>query len=107
MSRILRACVTAGAAIPLIGTSVIAVTPAGAPPPEVHVADIQLTAGGAQDIVIDFVEHGVVTNQVPPDQVGLTLGVSGLPPGTPLSAVGEQEAQDVGQQLFSELGGPH
>jgi hypothetical protein len=105
MNFTLRRNVTAG--VTLVGASVIAVTPAAAPLPEVHVPDIQLTAGGEPDIVIDFVEHGVVTNQVPADQVGLTLGVSGLPPGTALNAVGEQEAQDVGHQLFSELGGPH
>jgi len=98
------------AALAVIGAAVIGDTPvcirAGTHLPEVHLADIRLSAGNEPEIVIDFVEHGVVTNQVLPDQVGGTLGISGLPPGTALSEVGEQEAQAVGQQLFGELGGP-
>ncbi|KAA8969695.1 histidine phosphatase family protein [Mycobacterium sp.] len=92
------------AALALISAAVMA--PAGAQSPRVYLGDIRLSAGSEPDIVIDFVEHGVVTNQVLPDQVGGTLGISGLPPGTALNAVGEQEAQAVGQQLFDELGGP-
>jgi len=97
------------AAIALISAGAIVFTVFTRPAahlPGVYVPDIRLSAGNEPDIVIDFVEHGVVTNQVLPDQVGGTLGISGLPPGTALSEVGEQEAQAVGQQLFSELGGP-
>ncbi|WP_343599786.1 histidine phosphatase family protein [Mycobacterium sp.] len=104
MNRILCPWVSAGVA--LAGAGVIAVTPAESPLAAVHLPDIHHTAGAEQDIVIDLVEHGVVSNQVSPDQVGGTIGVSGLPPGTPLNSQGEQEAHDVGQLLDSQLGSP-
>lgn len=103
MDPVLRLCTTAGVA--LFGAAVV-VTPITTAPPGIHLRDIRLTAGDATNIVIDFVEHGIVTDDVPVDQPNPTIGVSGLPPGTPLSEAGEQEAQNVGQQLFDELGGP-
>lgn len=102
MNRIRHACVIAGVSVALIGAGVV--TPMAAPSDS---PQIWLTAAGAQDIVIDFVEHGVVTDDVPPDQPNPTIGVSGLPPGTPLNDQGLQEAQNVGQLLFDQLGGPH
>ncbi|MGH3970795.1 MAG: histidine phosphatase family protein [Mycobacterium sp.] len=87
---------TAGVA--LVGAGIIAVTPATSPLPDVHVSDIQLTAG-EEDIVIDFVRHGDTT---PPDAVSLVAG-NGLP-GFPLSATGEAEAATTATQLANELG---
>lgn len=79
----------------------IAVAPvAGSPPPPAAFApDIQLTSGDTQDVVIDFVRHAQMT---PP--YDLLLTPSPDHPGAPLSDLGHQQAQDVGQQLFDELG---
>jgi hypothetical protein len=99
MNSAIRAYVTAGVA--LVGTGVIAVTPITAPLPDVHVPDIQLTAGD-EDIVIDIVRHG---QRVAPFNHEL---IESPPyPGVPLSDLGQQQANAVGNQLFNELGGPH
>ena len=92
-------CVIAGVA--LIGAGVIAVTPVAAPTAEVHLSDIQLTSGDATDIVIDVVRHGQMISPFEDELTG-----SPAYPGAPLSDLGEQQAQQVGNQLFSELG-PH
>lgn len=93
-----RHCVVAGAA--LIGAGVIVVTPTASPSaPEVRVEAVALTSGDATDIVIDIVRHG---QRMPPfDEL-----VTGSPdyPGPPISELGQQEAQDVGNQLFNQLG---
>jgi hypothetical protein len=87
------------AVVALVGAGVVPVTPA--PAPVVHVADIRLTAGDATDIVIDIVRHG---QRMPPFNEVVTPSPDY--PGPPLSDLGEQQAQDVGTQLFNELG-PH
>jgi hypothetical protein len=97
MSSALRAYVTTGVA--LVGAGVVAVTPATARLPDVRLPDIALTAGDTQDIVIDVVRHG---QRIPPFNQGLTESPDH--PGLPLSDLGQQQAQDIGNQLFSELG---
>jgi Histidine phosphatase superfamily (branch 1) len=87
------------AVVTLVGAGVIAVTPT--PVPVVRVADILLTAGDATDIVIDIVRHG---QRMPPFNDVVTPSPDY--PGPPLSDLGQQQAQDVGTQLFNELG-PH
>lgn len=99
MELIRRPYVTAGVAVAAAG--LIAVTPITVPLPEVHVRDIQLTTNG-EDIVIDIVRHG---QRLPPFDMQTT---SSPPyPGPPLSDLGQQQAQDVGNQLFNQLGGPN
>lgn len=93
----LRSCPTAGIAI--VGVSLIAVTPLAAPLPRVHMPEIQLTAGeadAATDVVIDIVRHGqrISDNVLPASSTF----------GPPLSPLGEEQAQAVGEKLFSELG---
>jgi Histidine phosphatase superfamily (branch 1) len=85
------------AAVVLVGAGVIAVTPTRAA--VVHVADIQLTAGDATDIVIDIVRHG---QRMPPFNEVVTPSPDY--PGPPLSDLGQQQAVDVANQLHNELG---
>jgi hypothetical protein len=85
------------AVVALVGAGVIAVTPT--PAPVVHVADIQLTAGDATDIVIDIVRHG---QRMPPFNEVVTPSPDY--PGPPLSDLGQQQAIDVANQLHDELG---
>ncbi|MGA8546294.1 MAG: histidine phosphatase family protein [Mycobacterium sp.] len=85
------------AVVALVGAGVIAVTPPHAP--VVHVADIQLTAGDAEDIVIDIVRHG---QRMPPFNEVVTPSPDY--PGPPLSDLGQQQALDVANQLHNELG---
>src|SRR6185312_16311979 len=88
------------ASVALVVAGVVVVTPTPSPPvPEIHVAAVKLTSGDATDIVIDIVRHG---QRLPPfDQV-----VTPSPdyPGPPLSDLGQQQAQDVANQLFNGLG---
>ncbi|HEU4362921.1 MAG TPA: phosphoglycerate mutase family protein, partial [Mycobacterium sp.] len=95
MRGVYRWSATAGVA--LVGASVIAAAPTTAP--TIRVPDIQLTAGDAQDIVIDIVRHG---QRMPPYNDEVTPSPDH--PGPPLSDLGQQEAQDVANQLHSELG---
>lgn len=90
--------VTSGVA--LLGAGVIAVTPTTAPVPDVQAPDIELTAGDEHtDIVIDILRHG---QRLPPfDQM---VTPSPDHPGPPLSDLGQQQAQDVANQLHNELG---
>lgn len=85
---------TAGAAL----AGGIGVVPVAAPSylAAVVAFDVQLTA---QDIVIDFVRHAQMT---PP--YDLLLTPSPDHPGAPLSDLGHRQADEVGQQLFTELG---
>jgi broad specificity phosphatase PhoE len=92
-----RSSVIAGVA--LIGASLVTATPVARPGPGVRVADIQLTSGDATDIVIDVVRHG---QMISPFEDELTP--SPAFPGAPLSDLGQQQAQNVGSQLFNELG---
>ena len=77
--------------------------PVAAPPPTVHVSDILLTAGDVTDdatnVVIDVVRHGQMISPFEDELTG-----SPAYPGAPLSDLGQQQAQDVGTQLFNELG---
>lgn len=79
----------------------IAVVPvaASSPPAAAAVLDIQLTSGSAQDIVIDFVRHA---EMISPYENMLTPSPDH--PGAPLSELGQEQASDVGNQLFNELG---
>lgn len=95
-----RSYVIAGVA--LIGTGVIAATPVATPAPVVHLPDIVLTAGDATDatdVVIDVIRHGQMISPFEDELTG-----SPAFPGAPLSDLGLQQAQDVGNQLFNELG---
>ncbi|MFL0179124.1 MULTISPECIES: histidine phosphatase family protein [unclassified Mycobacterium] len=76
----------------------IAVVPvaASSPPAAAAAFDIQLTA---QDIVIDFVRHA---EMISPYENMLTPSPDH--PGAPLSELGQEQASDVGNQLYSELG---
>ncbi|HXO78355.1 MAG TPA: phosphoglycerate mutase family protein [Mycobacterium sp.] len=87
------------ASVALIGAGVVVVTPTTAAVPTLHVARIKLTSGDAQDIVIDIVRHG---QRLPPFNEVVTPSPDY--PGPPLSDLGQQQAQDVGSQLFNELG---
>ncbi|HUB55569.1 MAG TPA: histidine phosphatase family protein [Mycobacterium sp.] len=87
------------AGVALIGAGVIAATPIAPPVPEVQVSDIRLTAGDATDIVIDVVRHAQMISPFEDELTG-----SPAYPGAPLSDLGQQQAQDVGTQLFNELG---
>ena len=87
------------ASVALMGAGVVVVTPTTAAVPTLHVARIKLTSGDAQDIVIDIVRHG---QRLPPFNEVVTPSPDY--PGPPLSDLGQQQAQDVGSQLFNELG---
>ena len=87
------------ASVALVGAGVVVVTPTTAAVPTLHVARIKLTSGDAQDIVIDIVRHG---QRLPPFNEVVTPSPDY--PGPPLSDLGQQQAQDVGNQLFNELG---
>jgi hypothetical protein len=87
------------ASVALIGAGVIVITPTTGAAPTVHVARVKLTSGDAQDIVIDIVRHG---QRLPPFNEVVTPSPDY--PGPPLSDLGQLQAQDVGNQLFNELG---
>jgi hypothetical protein len=91
--------VTAGVA--LVGASVVAFTPTTEPLADVHMPDVQLTAGD-EDITIDFVRHA---EDAPPGSERVAFSPEF--PGSPLSDTGHQQANDVAHQLFNELGGSH
>lgn len=67
--------------------------------PDRGLLDIQLTSGDEPDIVIDVVRHA---QMISPYENLLTP--SPAYPGAPLSDLGQQQAQDIGNQLFNELG---
>ncbi|UVO11588.1 phosphoglycerate mutase family protein [Mycobacterium sp. SVM_VP21] len=85
---------TAGVA--MVGGIAVVPVPAPPAPPAAAAFDIQLTA---QDIVIDFVRHA---EMISPYENMLTPSPDH--PGAPLSDLGQQQASDVGNQLFNELG---
>ena len=87
------------ASVALICTGVVVITPSTAAVPTVHVARVKLTSGDAQDIVIDIVRHG---QRLPPFNEVVTPSPDY--PGPPLSDLGQIQAQDVGNQLYNELG---
>ncbi|WP_293051484.1 histidine phosphatase family protein [Mycobacterium sp.] len=81
----------------LVGAGVIAVIPATSSFSDARGADVVLTAG-EEDIVLDLVRHGKTVS------TGVVAG--NFLPGSPLSALGQQEATEVGHQLASQLGSP-
>jgi hypothetical protein len=87
------------ASVVLVGAGVVVITPSTAAVPTVHVARVKLTAGDPQDIVIDIVRHG---QRLPPFNEVVTPSPDY--PGPPLSDLGQMQAQDVGNQLYNELG---
>lgn len=85
-----RTLATAG--VTLIGAGIVTSTPVTAPASAAaHVFDIQLIAD-AQDITLDFVRHGQST-----DDLNNILGT--VPPGAHLTALGEQQADQVAQAI--------
>jgi hypothetical protein len=87
------------ASVALLGAGAVVIPPTPEPVPEVQLHDIRLTSGDAQDIVIDIVRHG---QRLPPFNEVVTPSPDY--PGPPISDLGQQQAQDVGNQLFHELG---
>ncbi|HEX7322329.1 MAG TPA: histidine phosphatase family protein [Mycobacterium sp.] len=83
----------------LVGVGVVAAITAAPSDVHIHLRDIQLTASDAQDVVIDVLRHG---QMISPFEDELTP--SPAFPGAPLSELGQQQATDVGNQLFNELG---
>ncbi|MGH3561752.1 MAG: histidine phosphatase family protein, partial [Mycobacterium sp.] len=83
------------ASVALAGAGVIAATPVTVPLPEIHVVDIQLTAG-EEEITLDLVRHGQSTDNV--------AGIIGtVAPGAPLTAEGQEEADAVAQVINQEF----
>jgi len=66
---------------------------------DIRLASGDIQDGAVQDVVIDFVRHAQMT---PP--YDLLLTPSPDHPGAPLSDLGHEQAHDIGQQLFSQLG---
>ncbi|OBK83394.1 histidine phosphatase family protein [Mycolicibacter sinensis] len=98
-----RSLITAG--VVLAGATGIAAAPAVAPPLEVLAADIQLTAGEAKDIVLEFVRHGTSTDNVQLINGTVAPGAhltSG--PNYPLAYNGELQAEAVGDKLYGIYG---
>lgn len=83
----------------LLGVSGFTATPAAASPVGHHAYAIQLTSGEQPDVVIDFVRHAQMT---PPYDILLTPSPDH--PGAPLSDLGQEQAHNIGQQLYDELG---
>ncbi|MEB3070838.1 histidine phosphatase family protein [[Mycobacterium] vasticus] len=86
-----RTWTTAGITMAALG--IVTVTPTAPPPAAALAVDIQLTAA---DITLDLVRHGQST-----DDVNNILGT--LPPGAPLTALGEQQAGAVAQSIQAEF----
>jgi phosphohistidine phosphatase SixA len=80
-----RPWVTVGVA--LAGAGVITLTPITAPLPDVHVPDIQLTAG-EEEMVLDLVRHGQSTDNA--SQI-----INTVPPGATLTPEGVEQAQNL------------
>jgi broad specificity phosphatase PhoE len=91
----LVSCLWITAGVALASAGVVTITPVTAPPTAVHVFDIQLT-GDAEEITLDFVRHGQST-----DDLNGILGT--LPPGAPLTELGEQQADAIAQAIQEEF----
>lgn len=101
--------------VALLGAGLVAGTPMDTPRADTHLFDLQLTAG-AESITLDLVRHGDNLTGPPattPAGTGMVAqadggqgseGVSGGPPGAPLSALGQQQAQTVSQQIQAQYG---
>ncbi|MEB3049769.1 phosphoglycerate mutase family protein [Mycolicibacter sp. MYC123] len=94
MQRVVtRAWIAAG--ITLAGTGIVTATPVPASASAAGFFAVQLTAA---DITLDLVRHGQST-----DDVNSILGT--VPPGAPLTALGQQQAADVAQSIQQEFPG--
>jgi broad specificity phosphatase PhoE len=78
----------------VVGAGVIVVTPVTAAVPYVY-PDVALTAGGEEQITLDFVRHAQST-----DNLDNTLETT--PPGPELTDLGQQQAQDIANRLAQE-----
>lgn len=90
-----RTWTTAG--ITLAGLGVITIAPVAPPPAAASAFGVRLTAD-TQDITLDLVRHGQST-----DDVNNILGT--LPPGAPLTELGQQQAEDVAKAIQQEYPG--
>ncbi|GFG76291.1 hypothetical protein [Mycobacterium botniense] len=77
-------------------TSLIAVTPVGLPPREVHEHAVQLLTG-EEDITLDLVRHAQ-----PAGSPSYLSKVGSFLPGHPLSEMGREQAQALGAVLAQE-----
>ncbi|MEZ0384361.1 histidine phosphatase family protein [Mycobacterium sp. pW045] len=84
----------ASVGIALAGAGIVTATPV-APPASAHAIDVALTA---EDITLDLVRHGQST-----DDLNNILGT--MPPGAHLTALGEQQADDVAAAIQQEFPG--
>lgn len=80
--------------IALIGAGLIAAAPVAVPAPGVYAAAVALTAG--EQITLDLVRHGQSA-----DNVAAIIGT--VAPGAPLTATGEQQADDVATAINQEF----
>jgi len=85
------------ASVALAGAGIGCVAPTSLP--HVPVFDIRLASDENQDIVIDIVRHG---QRMPPYNDMITPSPDH--PGPPLSDLGVQQAQDVANKLYDQLG---
>lgn len=103
MNMAFRLCLATGMALAGGLTATPPPTPATR---HVQTADILLTSdaqdAALQDVVIDFVRHA----QTNPSGDVVAVATNGVP-GFPLSALGQQQSDDVANMLFTELGGPN
>lgn len=83
------------AAVALLGAGAVAATPLVTPLPGAAAIDILLAA---QDITIDLVRHGESV-----DNAEHILGT--IPPGADLTALGQQQAEDVAPLIAAEFPG--
>lgn len=90
---------SAAAAVAILGVSGVAAPGPAALPSGGDQFDIRLTSGDEPDVVIDVVRHA---QMISPYEDLLTP--SPAYPGAPLSELGQQQAQDIGNRLFNELG---
>lgn len=87
-----RAAVTAG--VVLLGAGVAGITPVTNRPPAAEVLDVQLVSG--VEMVLDLVRHGQSTDNAADPQI-----IGTVPPGAPLTDLGEQQAITVGNSLYN------
>jgi broad specificity phosphatase PhoE len=89
------------AGVVLVGAGIVTITPVtAAPTVPARFFEVQLTGGteDIEDITLDLVRHGQST-----DDLNGILGT--LPPGAPLTALGEQQADQVSQAIQAEFPG--
>lgn len=97
-----RSMITAGVA--LAGAGVIAVTPVTTPVPGVFAAGIQLVADENPDILLEFVRHGMSTDNLQLINGTVAPGAHLTSGPLPLQYNGELQAEAVGDKLFGIFG---